>query len=209
MIPVITLSTAHSCLFKNCFCFCLTTKWAHKAFFTEDKKKIRKKNMKVTVTLSWLDIFKQISHPLTWKQISEWRIHVHTHTHPQLWTYRNRTWWWCFTTCVWLTLYWVYTFCPSTLNLPWSHYYAKQLLLKLLMKLRAWFDVCYSSVVCVPSQRACEDGFHTPSCNITGLMDPLGLKHNMHQCRLWLLFMIALMKLLCWFADFRVRVICV
>lgn len=40
-------------------------------------------------------------------------------------------------------------------------------------------------------------------------MDLLGLTHNMQEGTLWLLFMIALMKLLCWFADFRVRVMSV
>lgn len=42
--------------------------------------------------------------------------------------------------------------------------------------------VCYRSIVCVPAQQAQEDFFHTPSNNITGLMNPLGLTHNMRQC---------------------------
>lgn len=69
--------------------------------------------------------------------------------------------------------------------------------------------VCYSPVMCVLTQQAHGDFFHAPSNNITGLMDLLGFTHNMQQCALWLLFMIAVMKLLCWFADFGVRVMCV
>lgn len=66
----------------------------------------------------------------------------------------------------------------------------------------------YSSAKSVHAQQAHEDFFCTPTSNITGLMDHLGFTQNMEQCVLWLLFMIAVMKLLCWFSDFRVRVMC-